>query len=148
MRLMQWLEEFSGDVKYALRQLKAAPGFTFVAMVSLAFGIGANSAMFALADAALFRPLPFHDPDRLVIVDEWGPQRAARSRIELLNLREWAKQSRTFESMAAVWIPGTGGGPTLTGAGGSPEIVPGQSVTASFFDVLGVRESLITTQRS
>jgi putative ABC transport system permease protein len=142
MRLTQWLDEFSSDVKYALRQLRAAPGFTLVATVTLALGIGANSAMFALADAALFRPLPFGDPDRLVIVDEWGPQQAARSRIELLNFREWATQSRTFESMAAIWIPGTGGGPTLTGADGTPEIIPGQSVSASFFDVLGVRPIL------
>ena len=126
MRLKQWFEEFRGDVSYAIRQLRASPGFTLVATLTLALGIGANSAMFALADAALFRPLPFRDPDRLVIVDEWGPQQAARSRIELLNFREWAKQSRTFESMAAIWIPGTGGGPTLTGADGTPEIVPGQ----------------------
>jgi predicted permease len=139
MRAIQWLEEFRGDVRYALRQLKAAPGFTAVAMITLALGIGANSAMFALADAALFRPLPFRDSDRLVIVDEWGPQQQARSRIELLNFREWARQSRTFESMAAIWIPGTGGGPTMTGADGTPEIVPAQSVTASFFDVLGVK---------
>jgi putative ABC transport system permease protein len=138
MRAIQWFDEFRDDVRYALRQLTAAPGFTAVAVLTLALGIGANSAMFALADAALFRPLPFRDSDRLVIVDEWGPQQQARSRIELLNFREWARQSRTFESMAAIWIPGTGGGPTMTGADGTPEIVPAQSVTASFFDVLGV----------
>jgi putative ABC transport system permease protein len=142
MRWTQWLDECRNDVRYAIRQLKASPGFALVATATLALGIGANSAMFALADAALFRPLPFRDPDRLVVVDEWGPQQAARSRIELLNFREWANQSRTFESMAAVWIPGTGGGPTLTGADGTPEIIPGQSVTASFFDVLGVRPIL------
>ncbi len=138
MRLTQWFEEFRTDVKFAMRQLTRAPGFTAVAALTLALGIGANSAMFALADAALFRPLPFRDPDRLVIVDEWGPQQQARSRIELLNFREWARESRTFESMAAIWIPGTGGGPTMTGSDGVAEIVPGQSVTASFFDVLGV----------
>jgi putative ABC transport system permease protein len=138
MRLSQWLDECRTDVRYAMRQLRAAPGFAVVATLTLALGIGANSAMFALADAVLFRPLPFRDADRLVIVDEWGPQQQARSRIELLNFREWSTESRTFESMAAVWIPGTGGGPTLTGADGTPEIIPGQSVTASFFDVLGV----------
>jgi hypothetical protein len=88
MRLTQWLDEFRNDVRYAIRQLRASPGFTLVATLTLALGIGANSAMFALADAALFRPLPYRDPDRLVIVDEWGPQQAARSRIELLNFRE------------------------------------------------------------
>ena len=64
------------DVNFAIRQLRASPGFTLVAALTLALGIGANSAMFALADAALLRPLPFRDPDRLVIVDEWGPQQA------------------------------------------------------------------------
>ena len=139
MRLTQWLDELRSDVRYAVRQLRASPGFTLVATLTLALGIGANSAMFALADAALLRPLPFRDPDRLVIVDEWGPQQAARSRVELLNFREWAGQSRTFESMAAIWIPGSGGGPAMTGADGTPETLPAQSVTASFFDVLGVR---------
>ena len=129
MRLTQWFDEFRTDLRFAIRQLKASPGFTLVAALTLALGIGANSAMFALADAALFRPLPFRDPDRLVIVDEWGPQQQARSRIELLNFREWATRSRTFESMAAIWIPGTGGGPTMTGADGTPEIIPGQTVT-------------------
>ena len=139
MRVMQWFDELKADVRYALRQLRASPGFTLVATLTLALGIGANSAMFALADAALLRPLPFRDPDRLVIVDEWGPQQAARSRIELLNFREWSRQSRTFESMAAIWIPGSGGGPAMTGADGTPETLPAQSVTASFFDVLGVQ---------
>jgi putative ABC transport system permease protein len=139
MQLTQWLDELRVDLKFAIRQLKASPGFTLVAALTLALGIGANSAMFALADAALLRPLPFHDPDRLVMVDEWGPQQAARSRIELLNFREWSQQSRTFESMAAIWIPGSGGGPAMIGADGTPEILPAQTVTASFFDVLGVR---------
>jgi putative ABC transport system permease protein len=138
MRLTQWAGEFRDDVRFAFRQLRAAPGFTLVAVVTLALGIGANSAMFALADAVLLRPLPFRDPDRLVLVDEWGPQQAARSRIELLNFREWSRQSRTFESMAAIWIPGSGGGPAMTGADGTPETIPAQSVTAAFFDVLGV----------
>jgi putative ABC transport system permease protein len=139
MRLIQWFDEFRGDLSFAFRQLAGSPGYTLVATLTLALGIGANSAMFALADAALLRPLPFRDPDRLVIVDEWGPQQAARSRIELLNLREWSRQSRTFESMAAIWIPGSGGGPAMTGPDGTPETVPAQSVTASFFDVLGVQ---------
>jgi putative ABC transport system permease protein len=139
MRVTQWIDELRGDVRYAFRQLRGAPGFTLVATLTLALGIGANSAMFALADAALLRPLPFRDPDRLVIVDEWGPQQAARSRVELLNFREWVNQSRTFESMAAIWIPGSGGGPAMTGADGTPEIVPAQTVTAGFFDVLGIQ---------
>ena len=67
MRLTLWLEEFRDDVKFALRQLGRSPGFTLVATLTLALGIGANSAMFALADATLLRPLPFPNPDRLVL---------------------------------------------------------------------------------
>src|SRR3970040_1943910 len=59
MRLTQWLEEFRDDVTFALRQLKASPAFTLVATITLALGIGANSAIFALVDATFLRPLPF-----------------------------------------------------------------------------------------
>src|SRR4029079_17212583 len=62
MRITQFLGELRDDVKFALRQLKRAPAFTLVAAITLALGIGANSAMFALVDAALLRPLPFPDP--------------------------------------------------------------------------------------
>src|SRR6187455_248975 len=70
MRLTQWLEELRDDVRFAVRQLKSAPGFTFVAVVTLALGIGANGAIFALADATLLRPLPLPEPERLVIAWE------------------------------------------------------------------------------
>src|SRR5262245_52206470 len=70
MRLAQWLEEFMDDVRFALRQMRASPGFALVAVVTLALGIGANSAMFALADATLLRPLPYPEPDRLVSIFE------------------------------------------------------------------------------
>jgi len=70
MRVTRWVGELGEDVKYALRQLRAAPGFTAVAVITLALGIGANSAMFALADATLLRPLPFPEPERLVMLSE------------------------------------------------------------------------------
>src|SRR6266540_1872448 len=65
MRITQFLGELRDDVKFALRQLRAAPGFTVIAAITLALGIGANSAMFALADATLLRPFPFPESDRL-----------------------------------------------------------------------------------
>lgn len=68
MRLTQWLEELWQDAIFAVRQLKSAPGFAATAAITLALGIGGNSAIFALVDAALLRPLPFHEPDRLVMV--------------------------------------------------------------------------------
>ena len=138
MRLTQWLEELRDDVKVAVRQLKASPAFTFVAALTLALGVGANSAMFALADATLLRPLPFPESERLVFIEERGPQQSGRSRVELLNLRDWIEQNRTFEALAAFWIPASGGGPTLIGADGAPEMLSSMTVTAGFFDMLGV----------
>ena len=96
MRLTQRLEDLGSDVRYAIRQLKASPGFAVVAAITLALGIGANSAIFALADAVLLRPLPYANGDRLVFIDEHGPQQGGRSRIELLNFDEWTAQNRTF----------------------------------------------------
>jgi putative ABC transport system permease protein len=138
MRLTQWVGDLRSDVRFALRQLRRAPGFTAVAALTVALGIGANSAIFALADAVLLRPLPYPNGDRLVFVDEHGPQQGGRSRIELLNFDQWTTENRTFEAMAAIWIPAAGGGPTLLGTDGTPEMVSSQIVTPQFFDVFGV----------
>ena len=70
MRLAQCLDQFRDDVTFATRQLRRSPGFTLVAALTLALGIGANSAIFALADATLIRPLPFSNADRLVMLWE------------------------------------------------------------------------------
>jgi putative ABC transport system permease protein len=138
MRVTQWAGDLGSDVRFALRQLRRAPGFTAVAALTVALGIGANSAIFALADAVLLRPLPYPNGDRLVFVDEHGPQQGGRSRIELLNFDEWTTKNRTFEAMAAIWIPVGGGTLTLLGIDGTPEILSSQSVTPQYFDVFGV----------
>src|SRR5688572_7045502 len=103
MRITQRLEEFGNDARFALRQLKGSPGFTMVAALTLALGIGANSAMFAVADATLMRPLPFADPDRLVMVWERTPT-SPRAPAGPLNLRDWEERNRSFEAMAAISI--------------------------------------------
>src|SRR4029453_10019694 len=119
MRLTRFIDELRQDVTGALRQMRAAPGFRAVVTRRLALGIGANSAIFALADAVLLRPLPYASGDRLVFIDEHGPQQSGRSRIGLLNFHEWRAQNRTFETMAAIWVPAGGGGPTLSGTDGT-----------------------------
>jgi putative ABC transport system permease protein len=134
MRLTQWIEEFRDDVKYALRQLKVAPGFATVAVITLALGIGANSAMFALADATLLRPLPFPEPDRLVTLSEI---RANGNRLPAnpLDFEDWEARAGAFSAIAAV----TRGSSAITGPDGAAEEIPSQAVTTRFFDVLGVR---------
>ena len=136
MRLTQWLEELRDDVKFALRQLRSSPAFTLVAAITLALGIGANSAIFALVDATLLRPLPFREPERLVMVWERSDT-SPRSRVAPLNLLDWNERNRTFDLMAG-FIPGVGG-MVMNGADGTAETVPRQWVTAGFFDVLGVK---------
>jgi putative ABC transport system permease protein len=137
MRLTQWLEELRDDVTYAFRQMKASPGFTAVAAITLALGIGANSAMFALADATFLRRLPFGDPtDRLVMVWERRAN-GFTSMASPLEFREWNQHNRSFASMATF----AAGSQTIIGADGTPEQVAGQTVSAKFFDVLGVRAS-------
>ena len=116
-----------------------APGFTFVAVAVLAVGIGANSAMFSLVDAALLRSLPFTESDRLVMLWERSP-RFAHNRVSPLNFLDWSEQQQAFASVAAI----SGGGRTLTGSGDAVRI-PGQAVTWQFFDVLGIRPLLGVT---
>ena len=125
---------FWRDLRYAVRSLRRAPGFTAVTVIVLAVGIGATSAMFSLVDAALIRPLPFPQPDRLVMLWENSP-RFSRNRVSPLNFLDWSEQQHAFDGVAAI----AGGGRTLTGGGGDAERIPGQAVTWQFFDVLGIR---------
>ena len=133
MRLTRWIGEFHDDVKFAIRQLRAAPGFAAVAILTLALGIGANSAMFALADAALIRPLPFAEPDRLVMLSE---RRGDESSIPVnpLDFVDWAERNRSFTALAAVLQSGT----SMTGEDGVAEQIPAQAVTPRFFEVFGL----------
>jgi putative ABC transport system permease protein len=143
MRLTQWLEELWGDVRFALRQLRAAPGFTAVAALTLALGIGANSAMFALVDATLLRPLPYPDSERLVAISE-SFRTFPRTTVAPLNFHDWHARNRTLAGMAAVFFYAR----PLIGAGGTIQQIPAQQVTAEFFEVFGIRPILGRTFRS
>ncbi|MGH9794497.1 MAG: ADOP family duplicated permease [Candidatus Acidiferrales bacterium] len=124
------------DVGYAVRSLQRQPGFTAVVVLTLALGIGANSAIFALVDATLLRALPFPDPERLVMVWERSAT-SQRSGVAPLNLLDWNKRNRTFDLMAG-FIPSVGG-MVMNGADGTAETVPRQWVLAGIFEVLGVK---------
>jgi predicted permease len=136
MRLAQWLGELREDLRFAIRQLKGSPAFTLVATLTLALGIGANSAIFALVDATLLRPLPYGNPDRLVSIWE-KTATINRGYGSPLNMLDWNARSRTFEAVAG-FTPSVGG-MVMAGADGNAETVSRQWVTAGIFDVLGVR---------
>ena len=128
------MSDLAQDLRFAVRTLRKTPAFTALTIAILALGIGANTAIFSLVDAALFRPLPFPDADRLVMLWERAPA-YAHNRVAPLNYVDWSEQNDVFSAMAAV----SGGGRTLTTGGREPEKIAGQSVTARFFDVVGVR---------
>ncbi len=135
MRMTQWLEELRDDVRFAVRQLRASPGFTFVAAITLALGIGANGAIFSLVDAALLRPLPLPEPGRLAIAFERS-ETVLRGPVSPLNMLDWNDRSRTFEKLAG-YVPGVGS-MVMAGANGAAEGVPRQWVSSGVFDVLGL----------
>jgi putative ABC transport system permease protein len=139
MRLTRWLEEFLGDATFAVRQLRRAPAFASVAAITLALGIGANSAMFALVDATLLRPLPFTQPERLVMIWE-RTATSPRSGVSPSNLLDWNERAQTFDRIAG-YVPGVGG-MVMGGVDGTAETVPRQWVTAGIFDVLGMKAIL------
>ena len=122
------------DVRFAARSLRKSASFTSLAILVLAVGIGATTVIFGLIDSALIRPLPFVEPDKLVMLWEHPPG-YARNRVSPLNFLDWSEQNHVFTSMAAV----VGASRVLTGTTGAAERIPGQSVTTGFFDVLGIK---------
>src|SRR5665213_1478268 len=120
------------DVRYALRTLRRDAGFTAAALLILALGIGANTAIFSFVDSALLKPLPYPDADRIVRVLE-KPPGYPRNGISTLNFLDWQRQNTVFDYMAAQ----TGGDVTLTGSG-EPVQLRGSRVSARYFDIFGI----------
>ena len=98
-----WLERLGQDVRYAARTLRKSPGFTLVAVAMLALGIGANTAIFSLVSAVLLRPLPFPEPDRLMLLwDDFSPRGGPpRTEPTPADYVAWNEQSDSFVDMAA-----------------------------------------------
>ena len=126
-----FVSPFLNDIRYAFRLLLKNPGFTAIAVLTLALGIGANSAIFSVVNAVLLRPLPFRDPSRLVLVVERSKYPTIT--VSYPNYLDWRDQSHSFESMEAIY----GQNKTLTGKG-DPERLVVRMVTAGFFPLLGV----------
>ena len=126
------LHDLRQDLSYALRSLGKSPAFTAVALLTLALGIGANTAIFSVINSVLLRPLPYRDADRVVFVWSSTPafSRAALTPGRLIDFRE---QLTAVEGLAGISHLSV----NLTG-GGEAERLPASSVSSGFFDVLGV----------
>src|SRR5262250_539524 len=133
-RGVRWIEEFWQDFRYGARMLLKKPDFTLIAVVTLALGIGANTAIFSAVNAVLLRALPYPEPERLVRFWESNPGRGWLDfAVSAPNFADWRKQQSVCEQLAAYQFN------TLNFTGsGEPERVAALSVTANFFSVLGV----------
>jgi putative ABC transport system permease protein len=129
------LESVVRDLRYALRQLRNAPGFAATAVVILALGIGASTAIFSAVNPILFEPLPYPHANRIVTI--WDTYKSQKTETTFGTYSELAQRSRSFESLTTFepWQP------VLTGSG-RPERLEGQSISANYFHVLGVAPAL------
>ena len=136
----RWLEELTADTRYALRTLRRAPVLAGAAIITLALGIGANTAIFSAVNAEILQPLPFSNPSRLVILWEENPEKGWHEQLcAPANAFDWKAQVRAFQDVALYYQnPGQS---TLTGEG-APVMLKAGGVTGNIFDLLGVRMQL------
>lgn len=138
MRTFVWLETLWQDLRYGVRVLRKNKGFAAVAAITLALGIGADTAIFSVVNAAILRPLPYPHPQRLAIL--WG--NVKRARVERRGASypdylDWRDQTRSFETMAAF----TDNEFALTGID-TPERISGEYVSQPYFSLLGFRSAM------
>src|SRR5690348_13172275 len=129
---MPFMDTLRQDLIYAFRRLAMAKGFTLIAVLTLALGIGANSAIFSIVYAVLLKPLPYPDPERLVQLFQVSEGRNVPY-FSPQNFLDTRKDAKSFEDTTAVDT----GGVTLTGQG-APAVLSGAEVSASFFNVFKV----------
>jgi macrolide transport system ATP-binding/permease protein len=131
----EWFEHLALDVRHSLRMLRKSPGFTLVAVLTLALGIGANAAIFSLVNGILLRPLPYHAPNRLTVV--WGKNSdGTPDNVGYATYLDWKTHNHTFEQLAvyASWQPVL--------QVGEPEQLNGLRVTSNYFRTLGIHPEL------
>jgi putative ABC transport system permease protein len=132
----EWFENLTQDVRFGLRMLRKNPSFTAVAVLTLALGMGANTAVFSLVYAVLLRPLPYQDPASLVVLNETTPKVGTVS-VSYPNFLDWRAQSHSFSRMAALYSVGF----NLAGIS-QPESISGDAVTPNFLSLMGIRPFL------
>jgi predicted permease len=130
---LPWAETLGQDLRFALRQLRKSPGFTAVVIVTLALGIGVNTALFSIVNTVLLHPIALPHPGELVAVDASKPN-FERGSISYLNFRDWQRDNRSFAAFAIFRHSGW----VLTGSGDS-ERIHGDYVSSNIFSVLGVQ---------
>jgi len=132
------MPELTRNLKFAFRLLRKSPGFALVAVLIMALGIGANTAIFSVVHAVLLEPLPFHDADRLVQIWHVPPQKSfpgmTRFAVSAANFLDWQKQNHVFQNIALYSFTRY----DITGAG-KPEAITASPVSSDFFSVLGVQ---------
>ena len=126
----EWWASIKQDVVFGLRQLRKSPGFTAIALLTLALGIGANSAIFSVVHAVLLSPLPYANSDRVLSLLEQNGQ--SYNSVTFGNYVSWTERAKSFDAIAAWWY---GGGKTLTGAG-DPVRISGIQTTGNYWKVL------------
>ena len=132
--IIGWLDECARDSRFALRMLQRSPGFAAVAVLTLALGIGANTAIFSVVDAVLLRPLPYPEPDRLVRIWESSIKYdSPRNVVNPFNFLDWHDHAQSFGSMAAI-----SGLMTNLSFQGQPVAVQGMQVSTEFFSILRI----------
>ncbi len=126
------------DVRYAGRSFRRTPGFSFIAILTIAVGVGASAAIFSIVNSVLLRPMPFDHPDALVLLGQYDLKTGrGYNDVSPANFLDWRARSRSFTGLAAFRDA-----PVTTTLGDHPERLAGAMVTANFFDVLGVRPAL------
>lgn len=131
MGMGEYLEQLAQGVRYALRQLARAPGFTIVATLTLALGIGATTAIFSAVYAVVLKPLPYREPDRLVRIYSTSPNTGISDEVAPGNFTAWRRENRTLSHIAPIETRSV----TLTDGDERPERVTGIRTTADYFPI-------------
>ena len=129
------------DIRYAFRMLLKRPSFTVIVVLTLSLGIGANTTIFSAIDAVLLNPLPYKDPERLMVVWETnkqlGPEMWDRNEVAIGNFLDWRSRNHVFDQLGSLFYTDM----ILTGIG-EPERIKSCVVTTNFFQVVGVQPML------